>query len=140
MTRSAAEAGLPVRAMKTVATLLLVSLCILAGAAKAAIWDTFRSPTGVYTWSESTAFKESVEEIDVRSDNTYIWTFRTKFTYPGIPPNQSEYSRRGHWKSFGAAVTLFLGDNTETSFAFNVDDGDLIEKAGQRRRFNKKKP
>lgn len=129
------------RYARRVLVLLFLGLGLVCGVLNGAITDYFRSATGVFSWHKTTAINESREEIDIRSDKTYVWTFRSRVTYPGVVPNQSEFSRRGKWKSSGAAVSLFIGDGPDrVSFEFTMDDGDLIEKAGLKRRFARKVP
>ena len=121
--------------------LFAIAALFYAADLQGALFDFFRSPTGVYIQEETGFYNKEIEEIDVRSDNTYVWKTTTQYKFPDIPEHSVDSNVRGRWRSSGATVSFYLGDDTkgEVWKEFTLDDGDLIEKTGQKRRFAKKR-
>jgi hypothetical protein len=103
--------------------------------------DVFRSATGVYTWEATKVMGKDIEEIDVRSDDTFVWKVTSRLEFPGEPAHESTFYWRGRWKIFGSKVSFYTGDDDSgDSFKdFALDDGDLIEKTGLKRRFSRRR-
>ena len=128
--------------MKSVRFRLFILLTLLLFIpAQAGLLDRLKSPTGVYTYEENVVYGANLEEIDVRSDKTFIWKFTRRINFPNVPLYEEVTYIRGRWRSSYGDVSLFTDEKAKGAILreFTIDDGDLIEKSELKRRFAKKK-
>lgn len=120
---------------------LLLTLLLLFLPVQAGLFDRIKSPTGVYSYEENVVYGANLEEIDVRSDKTFIWKFTMRIKAPNLHSFEEVSFIRGRWRSSFGDVFFFTGKKEADGIfrEFALDDGDLIEKSGLKRRFAKKK-
>lgn len=127
---------------------LLVVCLLLSASVQASLLDYFSSPTGVYKFESKDPIGVShLETLDLRGDKTFVWESRMVLPLDAqglmIRPD-SVSTVRGNWRSsFGKTTltwTVTAGGNSNTvKYEFTLDDGDLIEQIGDKRRFSKSK-
>ena len=117
-------------------TLALLIFVVLTAAAQAGLLDYFRKPSGLYVSTNVTGgFSTVVSELDFRADNTFTWKEYERKEYSNDQViNKVAFAVNGTWILPLGAVKLEL-KGLNAPFFFVLDEGDLIEQQGAKRRF-----
>ena len=121
---------------------LIFAIGLILPALSHADWlDYFRSASGVYTWEKKWFMKTELEEIDIRSDNTFVWKMTTRLQFPDQPERDFDSQIRGRWTSSGTEIRFFVGEDTsgDPFRTLRQDGGDLVEDSGLKKRYAKRK-